>query len=66
MNCTRRSLALLFPALAAAQQSSGGAEKNVVPSKAYPFEQLTGRQTATINYSNALPLAQRISFDAQT
>jgi mannose-6-phosphate isomerase-like protein (cupin superfamily) len=43
-------LALLLPALAAAQQrpQSAQSEKNTVPSKAYPFEQLTGRQTATI------------------
>jgi len=47
MNCTRRNLALLLPALAAAQQSAS--EKNgALPSKAYPFEQLNGRQTATI------------------
>jgi len=50
MNCTRRTLALLFPALAAAQQRPGAAatEKGVQPSKAYPFELLTGRQTAAI------------------
>jgi mannose-6-phosphate isomerase-like protein (cupin superfamily) len=50
MNPTRRSLALLFPALAAAQQRSqpAAAEKAVLPSKAYPLEQLTGRQTETI------------------
>ena len=46
MNPTRRHLALLFPALATAQQPA--AEKGVLPSKPYPFEQLTGRQTATI------------------
>lgn len=49
MNPTRRSLALLFSALAAAQQrAQPAAEKGVLPSKAFPFEQLTGRQTATI------------------
>ena len=50
MNCTRRGLALLFPAVAAAQQRSQPAarEKGVLPSKAYAFEQLTSRQTATI------------------
>jgi mannose-6-phosphate isomerase-like protein (cupin superfamily) len=50
MNCTRRSLALLLPAIASAQQraQTGAAEKGVLPSKAYPFEELTGRQTATI------------------
>jgi len=42
-------LALLFPALAAQQQYAQPAEgKGVLPSKAYPFEQLSGRQTATI------------------
>ena len=51
MNPTRRSLALLFPALVAAQQGSqpAAAQKGMLPSKAYPFEQLTGKQTATIN-----------------
>ena len=49
MNPTRRDLAILLPALATAQQRSQlAAEKGVLPSKAYPFEQLTGRQTATI------------------
>lgn|SRR5678815_2851580 len=50
MDCTRRSLAILLPALAAAQQRSQpkAGEKGVLPSKAYQFEQLTGRQTATI------------------
>ena len=49
MNNTRRSLALLLPALAAAQQRpQNSAEKGVQPSKAYPFEELTARQTATI------------------
>src|SRR5215831_3025710 len=48
MNRTRRSLAFLFPALAASQQRSQTPEKSVLPSKAYPFEQLTGRQTTTI------------------
>jgi mannose-6-phosphate isomerase-like protein (cupin superfamily) len=43
-------LALLFLALAAAQQQRAqrATEKAVPPSKAFPFEQLTGRQTATI------------------
>ena len=44
MSLTRRSLALLFPAMAAAQQHQ---EPGVLPSKAYPFEQLTGRQSNT-------------------
>jgi mannose-6-phosphate isomerase-like protein (cupin superfamily) len=50
MNPTRRSLAILFPALAAAQQQRAqpAPEKSVLPSKTFPFEQLTGRQTATI------------------
>ena len=49
MKCTRRGLALLFPALAAQQRPQPAAgEKRVLPSKAYAFEQLTGRQTATI------------------
>ena len=50
MNCTRRSLALLFPALAAAQQRAqpSAAPGGTVPSKAYSFEELTARQTATI------------------
>jgi mannose-6-phosphate isomerase-like protein (cupin superfamily) len=50
MNCTRRSLALLIPALTAAQErsQSSAAGKGVLPSKAYPFDRLTGRQTATI------------------
>jgi mannose-6-phosphate isomerase-like protein (cupin superfamily) len=50
MNYTRRSLALLFPVLAAAQERSQppAPEKGALPSKAYPFEELTGRQTATI------------------
>ena len=47
MKCTRRNLALLLPAWAAAQQTPSE-KKGVLPSKAYPFEQLTGRQTATI------------------
>jgi len=42
MEYTRRGLALLFPALVAA------ADKNALPSKAYAFDKLTGRQTATI------------------
>jgi quercetin dioxygenase-like cupin family protein len=45
MSLTRRSLAALFPAIAAAQQRP---EPGVLPSKAYPFEQLTGRQSATL------------------
>src|SRR5215510_8726730 len=49
MNYTRRGLALLFPALAVAQQRAQPTpEKGKLPSKAYVFEQLTGRQTATI------------------
>ena len=43
-------MALLIPAVAAAQQrpQSAAAEKGVLPSKAYAFEQLTSRQTETI------------------
>src|SRR5215831_19101263 len=50
MDCTRRSLAMLLPVLAAAQQTSQPTAntKGALPSKAYPFEQLAGRQTATI------------------
>ena len=50
MNCTRRSLALLIPALAAAQEhpQSSPAGKGVLPSKSYAFDSLEGRQTATI------------------
>ncbi len=49
MTWTRRSLALLFPALAAARpRPQSATERNVAPSRAYPFEQLTGRQTETI------------------
>ena len=50
MYSTRRSLALLLPALTAAQQrpQNGTAEKGVLPSKLYPFDELTGRQTAAI------------------
>ena len=50
MNCTRRSLALLFPVLSPAQERSqpAAAENGVLPSKAYPFEELKARQTATI------------------
>ena len=49
MNSTRRSLALLLPALAAAQQRSQNAAKEAkLPSKSYPFEELTGRQSGTI------------------
>jgi mannose-6-phosphate isomerase-like protein (cupin superfamily) len=50
MNFTRRHLAFLFPAMAVAQQRPEPAAgiKGVLPSKAYPFEQLTGRQTSTI------------------
>jgi mannose-6-phosphate isomerase-like protein (cupin superfamily) len=45
MSLTRRSLAALFPVTAAAQQHQ---EPGVLPSKAYPFEGLTGRQTTSI------------------
>src|SRR5215469_7097703 len=49
MDCTRRDLALLLPALdAAPQRPQPAPEKGMLPSKAYPFEQLSGRQTATI------------------
>jgi hypothetical protein len=38
MSCTRRALAFLFPALAAAQQQSQPrAQSGTLPSKAYPF-----------------------------
>jgi hypothetical protein len=45
MSLTRRSLAALFPVTAAAQQHQ---EPGVLPSKAYPFEHLTGRQSNSI------------------
>ncbi len=39
----------MFPALAAAlPRPQSATERNVAPSKAYPFGQLTGRQTETI------------------
>jgi mannose-6-phosphate isomerase-like protein (cupin superfamily) len=44
MSLTRRGFAALFPAMVAAQQHQA---PHVLPSKAYPFEQLTGRQTNT-------------------
>src|SRR5690349_6724458 len=47
MKLTRRHLAFLFPAFGAAQQPASD-KKGMLPSKAYPFERLTGRQTATI------------------
>lgn len=47
MNHTRRSLALLFPALAAAQQRTER-PANALPSAAYPFEKLTGKQSGSI------------------
>jgi len=49
MNCTRRALAFLFPALAAAQQrSQPPAQTGTLPSKAFPFGELSGRQSGTI------------------
>ena len=50
MNRTRRNLAFLFPALAAAQQrpSNSASGTGTLPSKAFPFGELTGYQTATI------------------
>jgi mannose-6-phosphate isomerase-like protein (cupin superfamily) len=50
MNRTRRNLALLFPALAAAQQRppNGASGNGALPSKAFPFGELTGRQAAAI------------------
>ncbi|HXS93972.1 MAG TPA: cupin domain-containing protein [Candidatus Limnocylindrales bacterium] len=47
MNPTRRSLALLFPALAAAQQRTGP-QQGKLPSKAFPFDQLSGKQSGSI------------------
>src|SRR5437868_5358170 len=47
MNCTRRGLAALLPALAAAQQTPAPAAATL-PSKAFPFSGLTGRQSGTI------------------
>src|SRR5450759_5629292 len=49
MTCTRRALAFLFPALAAAQQQSQpAAQAGTLPSKAFPFGELSGRQSRTI------------------
>jgi len=42
---TRRSLAALLPAMVTAQQRQ---QPGVLQSKAYPFEELKGRQTPTI------------------
>jgi len=47
MNPTRRSLALLLPALAAAQQRTGP-QPDKLPSKAFPFDQLSGKQSGSI------------------
>jgi mannose-6-phosphate isomerase-like protein (cupin superfamily) len=48
MNCTRRALAFLFPALAAAQQSQPPAQTGTLPSKAFPLGELSARQSGTI------------------
>jgi mannose-6-phosphate isomerase-like protein (cupin superfamily) len=49
MTCTRRALAFLFPALAAAQQQSRPpAQMGTLPSKAFPFGELSGRQSGAI------------------
>lgn len=45
MNHTRRALALVFPAIAAAQSRPQPA---ALPSKAFRFDQLSGRQSGTI------------------
>jgi mannose-6-phosphate isomerase-like protein (cupin superfamily) len=49
MNWTRRAFAFLFPALAAAQQAQPPAQAATLPSKAYPFGELNGRQSGAIN-----------------
>lgn len=46
MTCTRRALAFLFPALVSAQQTAPALQ--TLPSEAYPFEQLKGRKSGTI------------------
>jgi mannose-6-phosphate isomerase-like protein (cupin superfamily) len=49
MNCSRRDLAFLLPALAAAQQRSQTSAKDAtLPSKSYPFGELTARQNGPL------------------
>jgi quercetin dioxygenase-like cupin family protein len=49
MTCTRRALAFLFPALAAAQQQSQpAAQTGTLRSKAFPLGELSGLQSGTI------------------
>jgi mannose-6-phosphate isomerase-like protein (cupin superfamily) len=49
MTYTRRALAFLFPALMAGQQQAQPAvQAGTLPSKAFPFGDLTGRQSGTI------------------
>ena len=49
MTYTRRALAFLFPALMAGQQQSKPpAPGGTLPSKAYPFGELNGRQSGAI------------------
>ena len=48
MTYTRRALAFLFPALVAGQQSQPPAQMGTLPSKAFPFGELTGRQNGAI------------------
>src|SRR5262244_2998662 len=49
MNLTRRALAFFFPALLASQQrSQQAAPAGPLPSKGFPFEEMTGRQSGTI------------------
>ena len=48
MTYTRRALAFLFPALAAAQQQSQPpVPAGTLPSKAFAFSELSGRQSGT-------------------
>ena len=49
MTYTRRALAFLFPAVMAGQQpSQPAARPGTLPSKAFPFPDLSGRQSGTI------------------
>ena len=49
MTFTRRALTFLFPALAAARaQAQASASAAVLPSKAFPFGELSGRQSGAI------------------
>jgi hypothetical protein len=48
MTYTRRALAYLFPALVAGQQSQPPTQSGTLPSKAFPFAELSGRQSGAI------------------